>query len=81
MDIASTTAEVAQAAQLSPETILRMKRDPRGPFKQHRDWQYIGLGKLKIRWNKEQALRSLWDHKRQPAAEVETFSASGSPRH
>ena len=52
MSIASTTAEVAQAAQLSPETILRMKRDPKGPFKQHRDWQYIELGKLKIRWKK-----------------------------
>ena len=78
MPIASTTAEVAEAAQLSPETVLRMRRDPNGPFKQHRDWQYIGLGKLKIRWSKEQALQSLWDHKRQPAAEVETFSASGS---
>lgn len=80
MPIASTTAEVAEAAQLSPETVLRMKRDPNGPFKQHRDWQYIGLGKLKIRWNKEQALQSLWDHKRQPSAEVETFSRDGSPR-
>ena len=80
MEIASTTAEVARAAGLSDESILRMKRDPKGPFKQHRDWQFVGLGTRKIRWNKEQAIQSLWNHKRQPAEEVETFSRDGSPR-
>ena len=55
MEIASTTAEVAKAAGLSDESILRMRRDPHGPFQQHRDWQFIGLGTRKIRWNKEQA--------------------------
>ena len=80
MEIASTTAEVARAAGLSDESILRMRRDPHGPFQQHRDWQFIGLGTRKIRWNKEQALRSLWNHKRQPSAEVETFSRDGSQR-
>ena len=79
MPIAST-AELAQAAQLSPETVLRMRRDPNGPFKQHRDWQFVGLGTRKIRWNKDRALESLWNHKRQPAGEVETFSRDGSPR-
>ena len=78
MSIAST-AELAQAAQLSPETVLRMRRDPNGPFK-HRDWQFVGLGTRKIRWNKDRALESLWNHKRQPAVEVETFSRDGSPR-
>ena len=53
MEIASTTAEVAKAAGLSDESILRMRRDPHGPFQQHRDWQFIGLGTRKIRWNKE----------------------------
>ena len=77
---AATTAEVAEAAQLSPETILRMRRDPNGPFQQHRDWQFIGLGTRKVRWNKEQAIQSLWNYKRQPSAEVETFSRDGSPR-
>ena len=81
MEIASTTAEVAKAAGLSDESILRMRRDPHAPpFQQHRDWQFIGLGTRKIRWNKEQALQSLWNHKRQPSAEVETFSRDGSPR-
>jgi len=79
MSIAST-AELAQAAQLSPETVLRMRRDPNGPFKQNRDWQFVGLGTRKIRWNKDRALESLWNHKRQPAVEVETFSRDGSPR-
>ena len=79
MDIASTTAEVAQAAQLSPETILRMRRDPNGPFQQHRDWQFIGLGTHKVRWNKEQAIQSLWNHKRESSAEVETFGRDPAP--
>ena len=57
-----------------------MQRDPSGPFQQHRDWQFIGLGTRKVRWNKEQAIQSLWNHKRQPSAEVETFSRDGSPR-
>ena len=78
---AATTAEVAKAAGLGDESILRMRRDPNGPFQQDRDWQFIGLGTRKIRWNKDRALESLWDHKRQPSAEVETFSRNGSPRH
>ena len=77
----ATTAELANEARLAIETLLRMRRDPNGPFQQHRDWQFIGLGTRKIRWNKDRALESLWNHKRQPASEVETFSASGSPRH
>ena len=77
----ATTAELAKEARLAIETLLRMRRDPNGPFQQHRDWQFIGLGTRKIRWNKDRALVSLWNHKRQPASEVETFSASGSPRH
>ena len=83
MEIASTatTAELAKEARLAIETLLRMRRDPNGPFQQHRDWQFIGLGTRKIRWNKDRALESLWNHKRQPAAEVETFSRNGSPRH
>ncbi len=52
MSIASTR-QFAEATDLCPETILRMRRDPNGPFKQHRDWQYVGLGTRKIRWNKE----------------------------
>ena len=76
MSIAST-AELAQAAQLCPETVLRMRRDPNGPFKQHRDWQFVGLGTRKIRWNKDKALESLWSHKRvngYPGHYVETLS-------
>ena len=79
MEIASTTAEVAKAAGLSDESILRMRRDPHGPFQQHRDWQFIGLGTRKIRWNKEQALQSLWNHKRESSAEVETFGRATAP--
>lgn len=78
---AATTAEVAQAARLSVETILRLKRlEHKGPFQRGRDWQFVGLGARKIRWNKEQAIQSLWNHKRQPASEVETFSRDGAPR-
>ena len=73
-------AEVARAAGLSDESILRMRRDPNSPSQQYRDWQFIGLGTRKIRWNKEQAIQSLWNHKRQPSMEVETFSRDVSPR-
>ena len=79
MEIASTTAEVAKAAGLSDESILRMRRDPHGPFQQHRDWQFIGLGTRKVRWNKEQAIQSLWNHKRESSAEVETFGGDPAP--
>jgi hypothetical protein len=57
-----------------------MRRDPNGPFKLHRDWQYVGLGTRKIRWNTEQAIQSLWNHKQQPSEEVETFSRDCTPR-
>jgi len=76
----ATTAEVAKEARLATETLLRMRRMERGPFEQHRDWVFIGAGTRQLRWNKEQAIKSLWNYKRQPASEVETFSASGSPR-
>ena len=79
MEIASTTAEVAKAAGLSDESILRMRRDPHGPFQQHRDWQFIGLGTHKVRWNKEQAIQSLWSHKRESSEEVETFGRDTAP--
>ena len=80
MDIASTTAEVAQAAQLSPETILRMRRDPHGPFQQHRDWQFIGLGTRKVRWNKEQAIQSLWKSSGSLRRRWKSFALTVSPR-
>ena len=76
----ATTAEVAKEARLAIETLLRMRRMERGPFAEHRDWVFIGTGTRNVRWDKEQALQSLWNYKRQPASEVETFSASGSPR-
>ena len=58
MDIASTrdnasptatTAELAQFIQASPETILRYKRmEDEGPFREHRDYIYLGLGRRKL---------------------------------
>ena len=75
----ATTAEVAKEARLAIETLLRMKRMKNGPFAEHRDWVFIGAGTRQLRWNKEQAIKSLWNYKRQPASEVETFSASASP--
>jgi len=79
MNIASTTAEVADAARLSPETVLRMRRMAHGPFQQHRDWQFIGTGTRQLRWDKEQALQSLWNYKRQPSSDVKTFSQNAAP--
>ena len=78
--VTATTAEVAEAAKLNPETIRRLRRMGQvGPFKEHRDWIHIGLGQKKLGWNKNQALQSLWAYKRQPAQEVETFSRPAIP--
>ena len=55
--------------------------DEAGPQRrwQHRDWR-LSVWARKIRWNKDRALESLWNHKRQPVGEVETFSRDDSPR-
>ena len=92
MDIASTrdnasptatTAELAQFIQASPETILRYKRmEEEGPFREHRDYIYLGLGRRKLLWDPRVAQQSLWSFKRgETSSEVETCSASGGPRH
>jgi len=72
-------AEVADAARLSPEMILRVRRMTYGPFQQHWDWQFIGTGTRHIWWDKEQALENLWNYKRQPSSDVETFSRNATP--
>ena len=77
----ATTAELAKLIKASPETILRYKRmGEEGPFKQNRDFIYIGLGQRKLLWDPRAAQKSLWSFKRsEPSSEVETFSRSAAP--
>ena len=70
----ASTKEVAQAAQIHPETLKRLKRSSDGPFQENRDWFFIGLGTKRIRWDKAQALESLRTYKRPPSSSIETFS-------
>ena len=90
MDIASTrdnpsptatTAELAQFIQASPETVLRYKRmEDEGPFREHRDYIYLGLGQRKLLWDLRVAQKSLWSFKRgETSSEVETFGRSSAP--
>lgn len=77
----ATTGELAQLIQASPETVLRYKRmGDEGPFKEHRDYIYIGLGRRKLLWNLRVAQQSLWSFKRgETSSEVETFGRSSAP--
>ena len=75
----ASTKEVAQAAQIHPETLKKLRRISDGPFQENRDWFFIGLGTKRIRWDLEQALASLRYFKRPPSASVETFSRSLEP--
>ncbi len=77
----ATTAELAKFIQASPETILRYKRlGESGPFKEHRDYIYLGLGRRKILWDLWVAQQSLWSFKRsESSSEVETFSRDTTP--
>ena len=90
MDIASTrdtlsptgtTADLAESIPASPETILRYKpMGEEGPFKEHRDYIYLGLGRRKLLWDLPVAQKSLWSFKRgETSSEVETFSRSSAP--
>ena len=77
----ATTAELAQFIQSSPETILRYKRlEDEGPFREHRDYIYLGLGRRKLLWDLRVAQQSLWSYKRgETSSEVETFGRSSAP--
>lgn len=77
MSIASTTwattPDTAKFIGVHPETLQRLRRLPNSPFKEGKDYRWLGLGKGKLQWNLEAADRSLSAYKREPAGEVETF--------
>ena len=77
----ATTAELAKFIQASPETVLRYKRmGDEGPFKERRDYIYLGLGRRKLLWDLRVAQQSLWSFKRgETSSEVETFGRSSAP--
>ncbi len=77
----ATTAELAKLTHASTETILRYKRMGNdGPFRENRDFIYLGLGRRKILWDISVAHQSLWSFKRgESSSEVETFSRDTTP--
>jgi hypothetical protein len=68
------TTQTAEFIGIHPETLLRLRRLARSPFREGRDYRWLGLGKKKIQWNPAETDKSLWAYKREPAEEVETFS-------
>lgn len=83
MTIASTswadTAQTAQFIGIHPETLHRLRRLAESPFREGRDYRWLGVGKRKIQWDPSATDKSLWDYKREPATEVETFSREPIP--
>ena len=82
MTIASTwanTPETAQYIGVHPETLQRLRRLANSPFKEGRDFRWLGIGKGKLQWNPEAADKSLSAYKREPSEEVETFAREPVP--
>lgn len=76
----ATTQETAKHLRIHYDTLCRLRRlGKQGPFRQGRDFIFIGIGTKKLLWDKSEALRSLWAFKQEPAAEVETFGRDPSP--
>ena len=78
MDIAST-AQCADACQIHAETLRRFLRMPNSPLEQGVHYSWAGQGKGKLQWNVPLTQKALWEYKRQPAEEVETFSRTADP--
>ena len=79
LSLKATTNQLTQWIPLHVETIGRLRRlGVDGPFKEGRDYVFVGFGKGKLIWDVRQVQQSLWSWKK-PSEEVETFSREPVP--
>ncbi|WP_156796779.1 hypothetical protein [Cyanobium sp. PCC 7001] len=65
---------MAERLGVHPQTLLKLRRAAKSPFRQGRDYRFAGLSTGKLQWHPEAAEASFTEMHHVPASKVETFS-------
>jgi len=77
-----STQECADALGIHPQTLRKLRRHQITPFKEGRDYRWIGLSTSStLQWHVDSASKAFTDFRRMPAAQIETYSAVGAAAH
>ena len=73
---------MAKVLGIHPQTLRKLRRHQITPFKEGRDYRWIGLSTSStLQWHVDSASKAFTDFRRMPAAQIETYSAVGAAAH
>ena len=71
------SADMARVLGIHPQTLRKLRRHQITPFKEGRDYRWVGLSTSStLQWNLQRASRTYTDFRRMPPEAVETYSRS-----
>ncbi|WP_413744434.1 hypothetical protein [Synechococcus sp. MIT S9451] len=72
---------MAKILGIHPQTLRKLRRSQIGPFKEGRDYRWIGLSTIStLQWYVTSASQAFTDFRRMPAEAVETYSRAPGER-